>query len=209
MTTIEDKLNMFSKAVYDRIQEEKQKDFEKFEGERKAAIEALKRELEEKKSSALYEVKKKADLKANEAVSAEKVQSNQAVMELKKQLIMETVNEIRNRLISFSQEDEYGDFLIQETESTLSKLEDGEYTILLKGEDISKYGSRILEEAKKFNGLSISIKEATDDIIGGLLVMSTSGKFRINNSIAVRLDDFNGRIGLMVAERLVEEVQQK
>lgn len=209
MTTIEDKLKMFSKVVYDRIQEEKQKDFERFEGERKTAIDALKRELEEKKSSVLYEVKRKADLKANEVVSSEKIQSHQAVMELKQQLIKKTIDEIRNRLIIFSKSDEYRSFLLRETQSTLSKLEDGEYTILLKSEDASKYGSIVLEEAKKFNRINISINETTDDIIGGLLVKSTSGKFRINNSIAVRLDDFKGKIGLMVAERLVEEVQQK
>jgi V/A-type H+/Na+-transporting ATPase subunit E len=209
MTTIEDKIKLFSNVVYDRIKEEKQKDFQRFEEEKKRAVGILERQLEEKKSSVLSEANKRADLKANEIISAEKIRNQQAILELKNKLVDETIMEIRKRLINFTKSDEYHVFLVKQVKSTFSKLERGEYILFLKHDDAIRYGNEALEEIKKINEMSITINEASDEIIGGLLVKSILGKFRINNSIAERLDDFKGKVGLMVTERLGGEAQQK
>lgn len=209
MNTIEDKIRLFSNSIHDKIKEEKQKEFERFEEEKRNTLDKLKKQLEERKGSMLREVMKRANLKSNEIVSAERMKNQQAVLKLKKDLINETISGIRNRLIDFTNSDIYHKFLIKEVKNTMCKLEIGEYIILLRQVDAEKYGDEILETAEGVDKISLQVDKAEDDIIGGFIIKSALGKFRINNSIAVKLEDYKGKVGLMVTERLGEEVLEK
>lgn len=202
MATIEDKIKLFSKIVNERIHDEKQKDFDKFEAEKNEIINKKKQALEEKRQEILHDVSKKVQLKYNEAISKEKMENQSAVLELKKKFIENSISEVKSKLIEFRNSKEYGDFLISITRKTLKNIEAGDYIILISEEDMNNYGELLQKELENFNYSNFTIEKTDEDIIGGIIVQSRSGKYRINASFALKLEECGEIAGVKISEKI-------
>lgn len=203
MTTIEDKIKLFSKIVYDKIKQEKEKDFEAFENEKAETIRKETEALEQRNAAILEETSRRAKLKANEIISAEKMESKQEVLELKQKLINNTMDELRKRMEKFAEGEEYRSFLVNELENTLKSLDAGNYILCFTERDIKRYKNEIESEVMKYSDMNIEIAEHNSAMIGGLLLKSTSGKFRIDSSLAAQIEESRERVGVKITERVV------
>lgn len=202
MATIEDKIKLFSKIVYEKAQEEEQKKLDEFEKEKEKAIEKEKSMLEEKKSSAMEETRKKTALKTNEIMASVKVQSQNELLEAKRNMIDEIISEIRNKLEGFVLSEDYHDFLMKQALVSSADLEQGSFTLELTHRDFEKYGSEIKEKISISDNKYFEIEETDEELIGGLIIESTSHRFRINNSLAARLMEYKEKVGIEIIERI-------
>lgn len=202
MATVEEKLQNFTKLVYDNIKEEKQKEIDAFEIQEKEKIEAEKHQLEIKEKEILDEIRKREELKAGEAVAKEKLDRQKKILKLKEKCVQETIAAVEDKLNAFVDSGEYGTYLVKVANEIKSKLADADYTVYLIKKDIDKHGSNVKEVFSSFKGGKVEIQEAKDEIIGGIVVEDTTGRFRVDNSLATILEDNRENIGLKVMERL-------
>lgn len=202
MATVEEKLQNFTKLVYDEIKNEKKKEIDAFEIEKKEKIEAEKKQLELKEKEILDEIRKREELKAGEAVAKEKLDRQKKVLKLKEKCVQETIAAVADKLNAFVDSGEYGTYLVKVANEIKSKLTDADYTVYLTKKDIDKHGSNIKEAFSSFKGGKVEIQEAKNEFIGGIVVEDITGRFRVDNSLATILEDNRENIGLKVMERL-------
>jgi V/A-type H+/Na+-transporting ATPase subunit E len=202
VTTIEDKIKLFSKIIYEQAQEEKRKEFEKFESERATKIEEKKRIIEKKSKDTITEIQKKARLKASEIVSKEKISAQQQILAVREAFIEETISELKRLLSEFVSSQEYGELLYEQVKSIITTLDRGNYIFYLSQKDKAAYGNHILELLKNIEGLFVSIEIAKTDIIGGIIIEDEGKRYRLDNSFITKLEYYKHYVGLKVMESL-------
>lgn len=202
MTTIEDKIKFFSKIVFDKVQEEQQKDIDKFNKEKEERIKKEKEKLELKKKEAIKEINKKAQLKANELIAREKVESHQEVLKLRQKLLDETLNGLKDKLIEFTNDEGYKEVFLTIVRNTINKLDEGSYTLYLTKKDKTAYEDEVYKIIRENHKVKINVEETDDNIIGGIFMLSDDKKIRIDNTLYSSLIDMKQFIGAKLAEKI-------
>ncbi len=202
MTTIEDKINLFSKIIYDKLNEEKEEKLKQFNQEAQTRIESEKENIEKNRKNLQRELMKKSNTKANEIIAKEKLNKQREILSLKDKLVKSTLDEIKEKLFTYVSSEDYKDYFIKLLQNTLSEVEEGRYFIILLERDNERFKSEIEEVIKKYNDKSIEIKISQDDFIGGIILKDFEGKFKVDNSLYSKLEESKEIIGVKVMEML-------
>lgn len=188
MTTIEDKIKLFTKIIYEKIDEENVEAVSNFEKVKEQKLEELKKYMKDKRSEVLTEASKKAEIKYSEIITAQKIKSQQRILELKQNIISETIELVKKKFIEFVKSEDYRRFLLDLIDACMIKLNEGEYVIYFTKQNINSYESDIKATINKYN-LRVDIKETNLDIIGGFLIQNKDGKYRIDCSFVTKIQD--------------------
>lgn len=199
MTTIEDKIRLFSKIIYDKIKEEKQVEFDSFEEERAVKLAELKVELEAKQSEEIQEAIKRAKIKAVEKISREKIKFQQKELALREDMMRQVMEELKDYINCYTETDEYYQVLLKGIRRTLEELNENQYTLYLTKKDISKVEKSIDEYCKALN-INITVKETESTALGGFMLEDNGRKFRIDYSLRSKLNEQKNYIGLRISE---------
>lgn len=202
MTTIEDKINLFSKIIYDKVNEEKKERLEAFNLEAQKKINVEKEKIDELRQKLQSEVKKKSNIKSNAIVAKEKLNKQREVLSLKDKLIKDAIESVSQRLVEFVSFEEYKPYFISNIQKTLKGIDKGNYYIVVMKRDYEKFQSEIEVILKEYDDYSVKIKISGDDFIGGHLLRDYDGKFRVDNSIYSALQESKEIIGVKVMEML-------
>ena len=202
MTTIEDKINLFSKIIYDKVNEEKKQRLDAFNLDAEKKITAKKEKLEDLKQNLQKEAKKKSNIKSNALVAKEKLNRQREVLSLKDNLIKDALESVRERLVEFTSTLQYKDYFISNIQNTLKGVDKGSYYIVVLKKDYEKFQTEIGVILSKCIDYNIEIKISGDDFIGGHVLKDHDGKFRIDNSIYSALQASKEIIGVRVMEML-------
>lgn len=202
MTTIEDKIKLFSKIIYDEIQQQYSREFENFEKEKVKRLEVENRSINEKKAAVIRETVKRANLSASEIVSREKLNSQQQILALKESLIRELFEILINKMNNFVESQEYDTVLFKQVEEIFNTLDSGEYVLYLTERDVQKYGEKLLQMAWGLKKFSIWLQTADKGIIGGVILEEKNKRFRIDNTLFTKLQQQKHFIGLKLTECL-------
>lgn len=208
MTTIEDKIKLFSKIVYDKVHDEKQKDFDDFEKEKERIINDEKQKIENENKIILKETEKKAALKSNELIAKEKMKNQQCILKLRQQFIDDSMADLKKKVIKYTDDPAYKDFLLDSLENTLSKLDKGSYDLYATEKDICNYKDEIDEKIEGSPSIKCFIKQSEYDIIGGVLAVSRNGRIRIDNTLASKIEDAQEYIGIKLLQKTEQEVKE-
>ncbi|WP_163194367.1 V-type ATP synthase subunit E [Clostridium thermarum] len=201
MTTIEDKIRLFSKIIYDKIKADKQAEFDSFEREREQKLEELKKHLEENTQEEIKEASKKAKLKAVEKISKEKIKFQQMQMSLREDMQKQINQAVEKRILEYVETAEYENLSLKLLEDVIDKLGEDNYILYLTRKD----GERLREKIISLccgKGVAIVIREAENDILGGFLLEDSDRKYRIDNSLSNKLLQLRDFIGLSINESL-------
>jgi V/A-type H+-transporting ATPase subunit E len=201
LTTIEDKIRLFSKIIYDRIKEEKQVEFDNFEIEKEKKLQELKKELEDMRADELQEASKKAKIKAVEKLSKEKIKFQQRELMLREDMMKEVNHSVKVKISNYVTTADYESLLLKGIKNTLDKLDKNQYNVYLIREDIDKIRESLIQHSVIRN-INIDIREADNSILGGFIIEDKEKKFRIDNSLKNKLYDLKGHIGLAISESL-------
>jgi V/A-type H+-transporting ATPase subunit E len=188
MTTIEDKIKLFTKIIYEKIDEENSEAASRFQEEKEQKLEQLRIYMKGKREQVLTETAKKAEIKCSEMISAQKIRSKQRILELKQNIISETIELVKNRFREFVASDEYKEYLLDLLGCYMPKINEGDYNIYFAQNDLRNYGNDIKSTLNKYN-IKVEIKESNYDIIGGFLIENKAGKYRIDCSFTTVIQD--------------------
>ncbi len=202
MTTIEDKINLFSKIIYDKVNKEKEEKLEAFSFEAEKKINIEKEKIEELRRSIQREVTKKTNIKANGIVAKERLNKQREVLFLKDKLIIDALENVRVKLVQFVSCEEYKSYFISNLKKTLNAIDKGNYYILVLKRDYEKFQDEIGLILKEYSDHNFEIKISEQDFIGGHILKDFEGTFIINNSIYAALQDSKETIGVRVMEML-------
>lgn len=204
MITIEEKLNLFSKHVFEdikKIQEEKLKKIEEHNKEQmdehRKRIEKEKREYAEKK----IEVEKQ---KNDKRISQKKGQIKKDIMLKRNELFNELIDDITYKLREFVNNDEYKEYLKNSLEKTLIELNsENDIEVQISESDIKnkKYIKDIIKE-NGFKEENINIIESDGDIIGGVILIDKNNRISLDISLLEKLNESKEYIGNVFYETL-------
>ena len=202
MTTIEDKIGLFSKIILDKVNEEKKERLEEFNLEAQKRINAEQEKIEELTRKLKLEVLKKANIKANEIVAKERLNKQREVLLLKEHLISETLENVHERLMNFVNGEEYKAYFIRTLQKTLEEIDKGNYYIIVLKRDYERFQSEIEAMAYEQSNRNIKLTISEEDFIGGVMLKDFEGTFKIDNSILSSLQESKEIIGVRVMEVL-------
>ena len=111
MTTIEDKISLFSKIIYEKLNEEKEEKLKAFNEEAELKINTEKEKISQIKKVSEREIIRKANVKASEIIAKENLNKQREMLRLKDDIIKTTIEEIKNKLLDFVNSKEYEDYL--------------------------------------------------------------------------------------------------
>ena len=202
MTTIEDKVSLFSKIIYDKVNEEKEERLEAFNKDAEKKVDMEKEKIEELRHSLQIEVKKKSNIKANRIVAIERLNKQREILFLKDKLIKEAIESVRVKLVEFVYSSEYKPYFISNLQKTLKGIDKGKYYIIVLKRDYEKFQSDIEVILDDFKDHNIELKMSEVDFIGGQILEEFEGKFKIVNTIDSELQECIEIIGVRVMEML-------
>ncbi|WP_186431036.1 V-type ATP synthase subunit E [Clostridium sp. BSD9I1] len=204
MTSIEDKLKLFTKIVFSEIDEQFKKQEEKASSEINEILLKENEKLKNYKEKTIKDIEKKITAKQREKVSKVKMDTQRKLLNIKEEIITETIEEVKKGITEYSSTEEYGSYLLNEIKSLKSNevLEIPESFILyLSEKDIEKYKEDIEEELKDISQ-SFNIKPSKVPIIGGFILEDEDKKFRIDNSLIHKIYELKEEVGTKVMDEL-------
>lgn len=202
MTTIEDKISLFSKIIYDKVNEEKEEKLEALSIEIEKKLDLEKEKIKELRQNLLREVTKKSNIKGNEIVAKERLNKQREVLFLKDKLICDTLENVHEKLVQFVSFPEYKNYFINTLQNTLMEINKGNFYLILLERDYEKFKSEIDVVLTAHSDLYVEIEMSDEDFIGGVMLRDFKGKFKIDNSINSKLQDCKEIIGVRVMEML-------
>lgn len=205
MTTIEDKVSLFSKMIYDKVNEEKEGRLEVFSIEAEKRISIEKAKIDELRESLKKEVTKKSNLKASSILAKERLTKQREMLFLKEKLIKEALENLKQKLVEFVTLPEYKPYFLSTLEKTLKEINKGNYYIIVLKNDYEKFQSEIEILQREYSDQSAEIMISEVDFIGGIIIKDIEGKFKIDNSIYSKLEESKEMIGVRVMEMLALE----
>lgn len=202
MTTIEDKIKLFSKIVYDKIDEQKNKDFEEFEKEKEKVLVEEKAKIKNLEKDAISEISKKAIIKANEIIAKEKLIKQQEILQVKEELIKDAESSLMEKLRTFCNTNEYENYYFGVINNTLNEIPKGNYVMYVSSQDFDKYESETYKHINSIGDIKIEIKKTKKDIIGGIIIEELEGRFRVDNSLYSKLLSSREKLGVKIIESI-------
>lgn len=202
MTTIEDKLSLFSKIIYDKLNEEKEEKLKAYDEEALREINNEKQNIEELRKNLKREALKKANIKANEIVAKEKLNKQREVLALKSNLIKVAVEEIKEMLLNYVKSELYKEYFLTLLKGVFQGIGDGRYCVILLSRDYERFKKEIENLINIYPSKIALIKVSEEDFIGGVILKDLEGKFKIDHSLYSKLTDSEEIIGVKVMEML-------
>lgn len=201
MTTIDDKINLFSKMIYDKVNGEKEEQLKKVNEEKEKLIKKEEERIKKLKSDYIKEFTKKANIKENQIISKEKLEMRKEILALRESFINEIIDEAREELVKFTRSDDYENYLISNLEKELSHLEKGRYTIILSKNDEERFEERIKRITNSLKDRLVSIR-IDNKIIGGFSIVNDDKHFKIDESLQRKLNEKRDFVGIKIIEAL-------
>ena len=206
--TLEDKLELFTKMVYEKVQTESEWKLKKMKEENEKLLAAKKDEFEARAEKIYGDLLQRGELKKSEMISQAKASGKKAML-LKVNGFVETiVDDIYAMARDFVRQESYLDFLSSMIKSCFEGIgkSDG-IAVHIIAEDIGSHMDMIEELIGSFGHdlKDVRFEKMAPELIGGVIVQDTSGSFRIDNSIASLVEESREFIGQIVHEYLGEK----
>lgn len=202
MTTIEDKINLFSKIIYDKVNDEKEERVKAFDAKVKEKMSLEKQKIDELRISLKTSLNKKYNTKANEIIAREKLDKQKAILAIKEELVNNTLSEVKARLLYFISSKEYKNYFIALLYKIFDELEEGKYNLILLERDYKRFENDIKAAIDKYSHINITIKTSNEEFIGGVILKDEKETFKIDNSLYYKLEESKEFIGIRVMEKL-------
>lgn len=208
MITIEEKFNVFTKLVFERIQQESQGLLQKMEESNQRILKAKEKELTEQKDWFIEEMMQKGNARKNQMIAKANMEKRIKLLEKKQELLQQLLLHIKKKAVVFTKELEYEVFLKKNLDTVLESLrEEKALTLYVTPKDLQSYKemlSNILKE-KGYENHRQRILEAEEDILGGMIVLNEEKTLRIDVSILSLIEDIEKEAGKRLYEVLEKE----
>lgn len=207
MVTIEEKLSLFSKLVYQDILNESEERIKAIEEKNAVLIEEYRREFIEKSESITQNMERKISQKKNEMFSKVNMEEKQRLLSKKHELFEVLLEDQKRKAQDFISTDGYILFFKKNFEAIINELDSINGIQIEILEHDRKRFHNFIEKTILDKGIpmeEISYHEGSKAMIGGIIVSNKEGTIRYNASISSLLEDKKPYI----MKRLYEELEK-
>lgn len=194
--TLEDKLKMFSDNIYTQLKLQKEAEINKFKSELEKEIIIEQERLQLSYEQAVVKIDRKASKLAAEIIAKEKIEKQQEILALKKEILDDLSLNVEIALIAFVNSPKYKAYLLNNINDSIEQIDDN-FKIYFTKKDIDRYERDIKEILGSRN---IEIKILDSKVIGGYILEDVKGKIRRDNTIKTKLSDLQEYLGLRLTE---------
>ncbi|MGF7058496.1 V-type ATP synthase subunit E [Brassicibacter mesophilus] len=205
MITVEKKLNIFSKLILEKEQNESDTKLQEMKKNNEKIIQDHKEKIEEKARHLINNRVSKANVEKNTIISKVTSEAKNKILAKKKELLDRTIEGIKNKAKQFTDMPEYEIYLMNSVSEVLSALkgEQGVSMYLLQ-KDTERFNEKLTDIIIQngFNQSDIEIMPTTYDIIGGVFAENKTKTIRIDATIKTVIEDNKSTIGQILYEEL-------
>lgn len=203
--TVEGKLELFKKVLFEHIEEE-------WSGKRNKFQETMEQKLNEKKKEYEKQIKaikedgeSRAESRRKSVLSKVQGDADYEIMKKKEELFKELTENLINWSREFIKGDKYKAFLQKNIEHSLNVMEGNNLLLSFTDRDISELGSFIREQMNMFGGQrKIELTTGSGDIIGGFTIEDRDSGIMADFSIKTLIDEGKEFMGKLLYEKLDE-----
>jgi len=204
MTTINDKLDIFRKLVYEQEEEKYKKALEDLDQRAKNLVESKKLEVEKRKEEIAEREALLREAEKNRILSEKRQELNSKLLLKREEILEDLLDSLKEKAIDFSLTDMYRDTVIKRISEVLMNIDDMELIITLAEEDREKLEGSILKIAKK-SKKNITINTVPrSNIIGGFILSDKNRTYSIDNSYKTIIEENRYEIGKKLYRALEE-----
>ena len=199
MITIEEKMKLFTKIVYDKIEKYNQNAVTSFNMEYGNLVEEKKTEFT-KKAEQIYDQEIKDIQKQKlQILSKARVDEKKIILGKRKEIFDEMISALQEYAKRYVQSDDYARVFFSDLEKVSAELiNTRRIELIITNNDSLK----LIEEIKiKLGSFDVQYK-FDDEIIGGFILIDINNSLRIDMSIKSRIDDSREIIGEKLFEIL-------
>ncbi|WP_432406939.1 V-type ATP synthase subunit E [Wukongibacter sp. M2B1] len=207
MITVEGKLDVFTKLVLERAQndyEEKKREIDKGNNE---AIKKHREVIKEKSNKIIEDMTSRGEIEKNRLVSKAKIHKKRSVLNKKEELLITFIERIEKMAYQFTYEDNYKDYLRDSLVDVLENLKDRENIVLYLTDKDRERFNEILGEIIVSVGLSsekVEVLSLDYGFIGGAIGVDEERTIKVDCSIKTKIDDNRTLIGKVLYGELGE-----
>lgn len=199
MITIEEKIKLFTKIVYDRVEKENRLTIDKFNEEFLGLLEEKKREFVLASDESYKRSKREIEKESSQILSKARVEAKKIILAEEKNLIDKTIKALYEYGLEYTKSKEYEEYFKRLLSSAVNELKNAEeITLSITKEDRDKFDAVI---KNSLEGIKTEY-EIDDSIIGGLVVLDTQRHIRIDMSLASKIMGSRDIIGQKIADIL-------
>jgi len=204
VTTVEDKLKLFAKIIFEKVEKDSEEKIIEFTKSHDEILEKEKENVLKESESMIKQMRKKAESKRQQIISKANIDKQHALLKKRKELFDRAVDDIRNIASDFTNSPEYLSYLEKSIESSLSKIDTTQIVIYIKSNDMGAYNKKIQYFIDKYKkaGVSVMIEEAKKGILGGCICEDENKTMRVDCSMASAIEDNKGLIGKVLMDNL-------
>lgn len=200
MITIEEKLKLFTKIVYDKVEKENQRAVDNFNREYGNVIEQKKLEFTREVEEKTLQSQKNIEKEKLHILSKARIEASRIILGKRMEIFEEAIRDMLDYAVKFTETDEYRDIFLKEFKSAVLEMEGcPKLDIYLTQRDKEGLMDKIL--------MLLGDKKAEfyidDEIVGGFVMLDVEGSIRLDMSLHGRIQNARGYIG----ERLFEILQ--
>ncbi len=204
MITINDKLDIFRKLIYEEEEEKYKKALKDLDEKARHLIENKKLEIEKKKEEMAKKEAILEETQKNRIISERRQELNSKLLLKRKEILEDLIASLKEKAINFTLTDEYKDAVIKSISEVLLKIDDRDLIITITEEDRKKLESSIFNLAK-VNNKNISISTVPKSkIIGGFIISDKEKTYNIDNSYKTIIEENRYEIGKRLYKALEE-----
>ncbi|MBU5484023.1 hypothetical protein KQI86_06745 [Clostridium sp. MSJ-11] len=198
MVTVEDKINLFSKIMQDKLSEKINAKLEAVKKEEEEVFGKEEKSIKEYKEKTFKDIERKCNSMYEQEVSKATFDKQEELTNLKETMIRETLDDIKNRLKEFINSENYEEYIFSRLNKTLEDMKDGESAfIYFNNEDLLRFEDKL---AKYALGKNIEISNNSVNILGGYIVEDKLKRFRIDCSLDSSIEECIEEIGIKITD---------
>lgn len=211
MITVEEKLDVFTKLVLEKVQKEYEEKKKEIDERNNEIIHNHKSEISEKADKIVENMVTRGEIQKNGLISRAKVEGKRVVLSKKEELLEKLINNIEAKAVQFTYEDGYKDYIENSLSVVLQNLKNKESIILLfTDRDRSKYEELIVNIVKKngFDTEKVEVQSLDPRLIGGVIAIDQEKTIKVDCSIKTKIEDNRNLIGQILYDALDREKEK-
>ncbi|SHJ64926.1 V-type ATP synthase subunit E [Paramaledivibacter caminithermalis] len=205
MITVEEKLDVFTKLVLEKVQREYEEKKREIEEKNNKIIKEYRLEIDKKCHKTIENIVNRGKIEKNRLISKAKVEGKRIVLGKKEELLEKLIKNIEAKALQFTYEDDYKDYLKNNLYAILKNLENKNSIILFFTErDRRRYDRNITDilKEKGFDIEKVKLEELDSSLIGGVIGMDQEKTIKIDCCIKTQIYDNKELIGQMLYDEL-------
>lgn len=200
MITIEEKLNLFTKIVYDKVEKENQKAVNEFNREYGNLIDQKKQEFSNEASILSQKAQKNIEKEKQHILSKARIDEKRILLEKRKEIYEEAMKELIKYGEKFTKSKEYEKSFIRDFNAALLEMKECKHiNIYLTKRDLDRFEMQISDI---LHDKSLGFY-ADDDIVGGFILEDNINNIRIDMSYSSRIQNSGDYLG----QKLIDIIQ--